>query len=631
MKTFTKHILLLALMLFGVAGAAWADRAPQKFTGPVAKTDLVQGDTLAPGFSITGLSVSNNLGFDGNRYKQGGVLGTGNMVTNGNTVTGYGGDNPVAIIISETILYTPVDESGQDGNAWVVTYTSGQYVFLSGIYIAPDPTVPALDELTGNWNFLMPGANKVVKAVLYDSVLVGANVAVQCSTGCSNIAYGYRNMGGDSILYFENSPILTLTANAPEGKAFDGWTDGNTDNPRTVTLDGDTAFLPIFYTPRTLTLNQAAGGTLTLDGVTTRDSVLYNIEINSQPQNITAYPYQKVIDYTDEVTNVYGGNADVSVAKTGQKQVTVTVNRGFSGTVTIDLTLSDGEDLHSGIIDVYGTSAGSIQLVELPAGVIARNANGSYQVKSGAELTLTATPDSAHYLANIGNEAVISNSAYNYSFTMPDEDTELAATFADKPTLTLTQTDGGTLEAIGSGDATIWNSETWNGWTNSEKEHTVGDITLQTTGFASDYNGNLDIFVSVYDDNKTVTFSTTGDNFTRIELTMTSGATFGNYGQPNILPADGWTVTEGDNVAVWEGNAASITMSSCSTAVSQIAFYRGTGTANVTPVANSNTYYIDYGTPVTVKATPDAQHYLVSFSDDDPATERNSNIAVEKT
>ena len=28
MKTFTKHILLLALMLFGVAGAAWASRAP---------------------------------------------------------------------------------------------------------------------------------------------------------------------------------------------------------------------------------------------------------------------------------------------------------------------------------------------------------------------------------------------------------------------------------------------------------------------------------------------------------------------------------------------------------------------------------------------------------------------------
>ena len=53
MKKITKHILLLALMLFGVAGAAWASRAPQKFTGPVDIYSLVQGDTLAPGFSLT--------------------------------------------------------------------------------------------------------------------------------------------------------------------------------------------------------------------------------------------------------------------------------------------------------------------------------------------------------------------------------------------------------------------------------------------------------------------------------------------------------------------------------------------------------------------------------------------------
>ena len=61
MKTFTKHILLLALMLFGVAGAALASRAPQKFTGPVAFNSLVHGDTLAPGFELTGIYSSFNV------------------------------------------------------------------------------------------------------------------------------------------------------------------------------------------------------------------------------------------------------------------------------------------------------------------------------------------------------------------------------------------------------------------------------------------------------------------------------------------------------------------------------------------------------------------------------------------
>ena len=170
MKTFTKHILLLALMLFGVAGAAWASRAPQKWTGPVDKTDLVQGDTLAPGFSITGLSVSNNLGFDRNRYKQGGVLGNSDKLANGSTVTGYGGDNPVAIIAFGTLPFAPVDESGQDGNAWVVTLTDNNYVRIGGITIelTPNPYVPALDELTGNWNFLMPSGSRKVNVQFYN-------------------------------------------------------------------------------------------------------------------------------------------------------------------------------------------------------------------------------------------------------------------------------------------------------------------------------------------------------------------------------------------------------------------------------------------------------------------------------
>ena len=161
MKTFTKHILLLALMLFGVSGAAWA-QTHQKFTGPVDISDIVQGDTLAPGFSITGLSSSQTLSFLGNRYKQDGVLEDGNYSFYGNNVNGYGGDNPVAIIAFGSTPYTPVDESGQDGNAWVVIATANNFVRIGGITIAPDPTVPALDELTGNWLFQMPGANKQV-------------------------------------------------------------------------------------------------------------------------------------------------------------------------------------------------------------------------------------------------------------------------------------------------------------------------------------------------------------------------------------------------------------------------------------------------------------------------------------
>ena len=86
MKTFTKHILLLALMLFGVAGAAWADRAPQKFTGPVDIYDLMDGDTLAPGFSLTyGHGQQEIIRFVAGRYS---IDGTPQAYPGGADLTG---------------------------------------------------------------------------------------------------------------------------------------------------------------------------------------------------------------------------------------------------------------------------------------------------------------------------------------------------------------------------------------------------------------------------------------------------------------------------------------------------------------------------------------------------------------
>jgi len=69
--------------------------------------------------------------------------------------------------------------------------------------------------------------------------------------------------------------VKTLTAIANEGYEFTGWNDGNTENPRTVTVTSDTAFMAIFAeavsTPTiTLTVNDETMGsaTYTLDGNT---------------------------------------------------------------------------------------------------------------------------------------------------------------------------------------------------------------------------------------------------------------------------------------------------------------------------------------------------------------------------
>ena len=80
-------------------------------------------------------------------------------------------------------------------------------------------------------------------------------------------------MGSASYTLDGNTAVLTATPN--EGYEFTGWNDGNTENPRTVTVTSDTVFTAIFTETETaptitVTVNDATMGsaTYTMDGDT---------------------------------------------------------------------------------------------------------------------------------------------------------------------------------------------------------------------------------------------------------------------------------------------------------------------------------------------------------------------------
>ncbi len=70
-------------------------------------------------------------------------------------------------------------------------------------------------------------------------------------------------MGSASYTLDGNTAVLTATAN--EGYSFLTWSDGNTENPRTVTITSDTAFMAIF----------TASGSSSLQEVNAREFALY--------------------------------------------------------------------------------------------------------------------------------------------------------------------------------------------------------------------------------------------------------------------------------------------------------------------------------------------------------------------
>ena len=98
---------------------------------------------------------------------------------------------------------------------------------------------------------------------------ISEDLSFELSVSANEEAYGSVEVESPSCA------VRTLTATPNEGYEFTAWSDGNTENPRTVTITSDTTFMAIFTeavsTPTiTLTVNNEAMGsaTYTLDGNT---------------------------------------------------------------------------------------------------------------------------------------------------------------------------------------------------------------------------------------------------------------------------------------------------------------------------------------------------------------------------
>ena len=103
----------------------------------------------------------------------------------------------------------------------------------------------------------------------YFATRISEDLSFELSVSANEEAYGSVEVETQSC------NVKTLTAIANEGYEFTAWNDGNTENPRTVTITSDTAFMAIFTeavsTPTiTLTVNDATMGSAsyTLDGNT---------------------------------------------------------------------------------------------------------------------------------------------------------------------------------------------------------------------------------------------------------------------------------------------------------------------------------------------------------------------------
>ena len=246
---------------------------------------------------------------------------------------------------------------------------------------------------------------------------------------------------------------VTLTAIPNEGYRFLSWNDGNEDNPRTITVGGDSTFVASFRALHTITASAGANGTISPSGEITLD------DGDDQSYTITPENCYRIasvlvdgVEAIDELVNgVYtftGVTTDHTIEATFEMQTyTISVTSSEHGTVTHDgnegdavvncgdnlsITIAaddscrlvsviiDGQDVTSQLVDGVYTFTNvtadhtiSATFEEIPIYTITVSASndeygsvaGGGEYMEGTEATISATPsENCHFVSwNDGN------------------------------------------------------------------------------------------------------------------------------------------------------------------------------------------------------------------------------------
>ena len=427
---------------------------------------------------------------------------------------------------------------------------------------------------------------------------------------------------------------LSVTATPGEGSYLAQWSDQTepvegdarlgSSHPYTMPATAATLTATFNEIPvLTLASNNSEWGTVEMEGAGSGSSNGYTIKFSANgntivKENVTLpktyqCEYGSPSEFDNIIRELYGwtgvhGNENAIPTVTGTDAITpgtessrnypkFTINSAFQGTATVTIGYTNS----SWVSDNWPIEISFVPA--LPAGVLATTEEGVYNILPGTEVKVIATPDPAHYFVNWDEETALnSNTAVEKTLTMGTAPDTLTANFAAKPVLTLAQNESwGTVSVSGP---VVWNNQVWGSWDliNTTFPQTIGDITIDKYNFYCYYFSGKLLLDRSTNFNPFVTFTSAGDNFTRIEMTYTQGS--------NLEPANEWTCANG--VAVWEGNAQSVTITNATDfSITQIKFIRGSGIEQLT----NNTYRVDYGAEVTLNAEATELHHVQGWQD----------------
>ena len=239
-----------------------------------------------------------------------------------------------------------------------------------------------------------------------------------------SVAANDDSFGSVSVVETQSCNVRTLTATPSSCKSFVAWNDGNTDNPRIVTITSDTSFTAIFesvisnditaaicqgetYAENDFNVSEAGVYTQNLQTINGCDStVTLTLTVNPVATTALQAAICEGSVYTENGFNVseagvYTQNLQTINGCDSVVTLTLTVNPVYS--FTIDATINQGETYHGNGFDVSeaGTYTQNLQTV-----------NGCDSV---IVLNLTVNSSLGDVVANTIEVALYPNPAENYT------------------------------------------------------------------------------------------------------------------------------------------------------------------------------------------------------------------------
>lgn len=600
---------------------------PVEYTITAVSEDNAKGTVTGGGTYLGGqiatLTATANAGYEFDHWND-------SNTDNPRSITVTGDASYTAYFQTATYTLTVESEDNEKGTATGGgTYTYGETVSISA--------TPAEHYQFAQWNdgnTDNPRTVTITSDTTYTAQFSAINYTITAVP--DDNAHGSVT-GGGSYAY---NTTATLTATPAEHYQFAQWSDGNTDNPRTVTVTGNATytaqFSPMNYTitavPDNNTHGSVTGGgsyaygttaTLTATPATGYEFTQWNDGNNDNPRTVTVTGNATYTASFSSETYSLTVNAQANGTATGSG------NYEYGSTATLTATpdegyhflqWNDGNTQNPRTVTVTGnaTYTASFEINSYTITISSANnaqgsATGGGTYTHGQTVTATAIANSGYMFSRWSNNATTNP----YQFTATENAT-LVAHFAEIPAnfYTINVLSEDNTMGIGNGSGSY------------EEGSVISISATANTGYYftmwSDGNTQNPRTVTVTGDaTYTARFAAEQYQLTVLPDNSLHGSANGsgtyNYGQQVSISA---TANTGYHFTQWNDgntqNPRTVTVTGAATYTAQF----GTESYTVEVLVNNNAYgtpngsgTFNYGEQVTISATVNNGYHFVRWND----------------